>query len=271
MPNLKKISLLGCFCLVSMLYAYEPSVYGAGDMNSADPYGLTETEQAVLDNKKTIQSLFNRLNEQQRKIDGLVSIIDGQNREIVALKEQLDSRNQNNYQRQQDANQTYSLLLEMGQMIDNISNTYVSRDELKKVLAGSRPQSNTNRGSSLGTPIGSNSADTYRKGVQLFGTRSYNAARDHFEQTLSVNYKPAASNYYLAEVAYYTHNYADAVAYYKQSSSLYDSASYMPVLYLHTAISLAKTGETEQAKAFYQHVIDTYPNSRSASIAKKRL
>jgi len=45
----------------------------------------------------------------------------------------------------------------------------------------------------------------------------------------------------------------------------------MPVLMLHSAISLDRTGSKEQAKVFYQNVIDTYPNTKSASIAKSRL
>jgi TolA-binding protein len=267
MLSKNKIIFVGFMSLASLLYAYEPSVYGAGDIDSATPYGLTKTEQVVLENKKTLQMLYNRMTEQQRKIDGLTTVIEGQNREILELKEQLEvqtnqiSKNTSS----QDANGTYSMLLELGQTIDHINNTYVSRDELKKVLAGSRPSS------SIGSPIESNSADTYRKGVQLFGKRSYAASKARFEQTVAINFKPAASNYYLGEIAYYTHNYKDAVSHYKLSASLYDQASYMDVLFLHTAMSLDKNGEKAQARSFYQHVIDTYPNKKSASIAKNRM
>ncbi len=266
--NMRTKVLMSVVALASTLYAYEPSVYGAGDINSASPYGLTETEQAVLDNKKTIQRLFNKLNEQQQKIDGLTSIIEGLNREILELKEQLEVANSTSTG-SSDNNETYSLLLQLSQTVDNINNTYVTKDEVKKLLAGSRPSSSHN--SNLGSPIGSNSADIYRKGVQLFGKRSYNASKEKFEESLARNYKPASSNYYLGEIAYYTHNYNDAIAYYKQSASLYDKASYMPVLYLHTAIALEKTGQKEQAKGFYQYVIDNYPKTRSASIARKHL
>lgn len=263
MLSKNKIIIVGLLGMASLLHANEPSVYGAGDIDSASPYGLTKTEQAVLTNKKTLQMLYNKMTEQQRKIDGLTTIIEGQNREILELKEDLLS--QQGSSSSMDDNGTYSLLLEMGQTVDRINNSYVTKDELKKALAGSRSSSN------LGSPIRSNSADTYRKGVQLFGKRSYQAAKERFEQAVAANYKPAASNYYLGEIAYYTHNYKDAVTYYKQSASLYDQASYMDVLFLHTAISLDKSGQKEQAKSFYQHVIDTYPNKKSASIAKNRM
>ena len=265
MLSFKQITLFGFVSMASLLYAYEPSVYGAGNIDSATPYGLTKTEQAVLENKKTLQMLYNKVTEQQRKIDGLTTIIEGQNKEILALKEQLSMGGGISGSGVQDNNETYSLLLEMGQVIDKINNSYVTKDELKKALAGSRPKA------SLGSSVGGNSADTYRKAVQLFGKRSYQAAKAHFETVLAANYKPAATNYYLGEVAYYTHQYSDAVAYYKASASLYDKAGYMDVLYLHTAISLDKSGEKEQAKSFYEHVISNYPNKKSASIARNRL
>lgn len=268
MLSKNKIIFVSMMGLASFLYGYEPSIYGAGDIDSTSPYGLTKTEQAVLENKKTLQMLYNKMTEQQRKIDGLTTVIEGQNKEILELKEQLEVQTaqiSKNNSSAKDNNSTYYMLLELGQTIDNINNTYVSRDELKKVLAGSRPSEN------LGSPMGSNSADTYRKGVQLFGTRSYGAAKAHFEQTLAINYKPAASNYYLGEIAYYTHNYEEAISYYKLSASLYDKASYMDILFLHTAISLDNIGEKAQAKSFYQHVIDNYPNKKSASIAKNRI
>lgn len=274
MQYFKKVVFLGFLSTASLLYAYEPSVYGAGDINSAEPYGLTETEQTVLNNKNALQRLLNKVNEQQRKMDGLMSIIEGQNQEIIDLKERLSINEKSVHE--EDANKSYTLMLEMGEMLDKINNSYVTQDQLKEALAGSRLRE-TNRGSSdLGrqintTQIRGNSADIYRKGVQLFSKRSYGSSKDHFEKALADGYKPAASNYYLAEIAYYTFNYETAVSHYKESASLYDQASYMPVLYLHTAISLAKSGEKEQANSFFEHVIASYPKTRAAAIAKKRI
>ncbi|HHH51860.1 MAG TPA: tetratricopeptide repeat protein, partial [Campylobacterales bacterium] len=76
---------------------------------------------------------------------------------------------------------------------------------------------------------------------------------------------------YLGEIAYYTKNYPQAIRYYKKSASLYNSASYMPILYLHTAIALARDGQKEQARNFFQFVVDSYPNTKAANIAKKNL
>jgi len=276
--------LLVSLSIGTLLYANEPSVYGAGNIDSATPYGLTQTEQTVLENKKTIQMLYNKINEQQRKVDGLSTIIEGQNKEIVALKEKLDYQGKNIDQRLQgavaDANKSYALLLELGAMIDEIKNTYVTRDDLQNLQGQStNSYSNTNVDNTVssntytdtGISADVNYAESYRQGVQLFYQRSYQSAKEHFDEVLAANYKAAPSNFYLGEIAYYTHQYGNAVSYYKQSAVLYDSASYMDVLYLHTAISLDKSGDPTQAKSLYEYVISTYPDKKSASIAQNRL
>ena len=269
---MRKKKLIAFIGLISILNGREPSVYGAGDIDSSSPYGLTKTEKSVLENRKSIQNIKNIVSEQQNRIDGLTTIIDGLNKEILSLKDQivhLEKAQQANSSNS-DYNQTYSLLLKMGKMVDEINNNYVTREDLKEALAGSRAVERD----TVSLTTQGNSADIssiYRKGVQLFGQRSYNLAKEKFKLTLSKDYKPASSNYYLGEIAYYTKNYSDAVRYYKKSASLYDSASYMKVLYLHTAISLSRIGEKEQAKNFFQFVIDNYPNTKVAQIAKKNL
>jgi TolA-binding protein len=260
--------------LTTLLQAREPSVYGAGDIDSQSPYGLTPTEKGVLENRRGVQNLKNRVSEQQNRIDGLTTIIEGLNKEILNLKEQIKVL-ENGVSKANDNNKTYNLLMQLGKMIDEINANYVTKDELKEALAGSRAVFINGDGTASPSIGGGNSAEdisnVYREGVKLFGQRSFELARDYFRRTVAQNYKPASSNYYLGEIAYYTKNYRDAIEYYKKSASLYDSASYMKVLYLHTAISLKKIGEREQAKNFFQFVIDNYPNTKASEIAKKNL
>lgn len=270
---MKKIILIGTISIVSFLFAREPSVYGAGNIDSSSPYGLTKTEKGVLENRRTVQNLKNRVYEQQNRIEGLTTIIDGLNKEVLSLKEQLSSV-MDNSKIQDDYNKTYSLLLELSKMVDQINDNYVTHEDLRESLAGSRVVQQQ-QNSVIVAPIeSSNSVDIstiYRRGVQLFAQKSYNSAKENFEEALAKNYKLASTNYYLGEIAYYTQDYYNAIDYYKKSASLYDSANYMKTLYLHTAISLSRSGQEEQAKNFFQFIIDTYPNTRAAEIAQKNL
>ena len=70
---------------------------------------------------------------------------------------------------------------------------------------------------------------------------------------------------------YHEKNYEDAIFYFKESWSLYDESEFMPVLLLHSAISLEKLGKQSEANTFYQSLIDSYPNTEEASQAKQKL
>ena len=274
---MRKKSLIVFVGLMAILNGKEPSVYGAGDIDSPSPYGLTKTEKSVLENRTNIQNLKNIISEQQNRIDGLTTIIDGLNKEILSLKDQivrLDKVQQTNLEsNNNDYNKTYSLLLQVGNVVDEINNNYVTKEELKEALARSRTinQDRTLLRPQYNQDNSANISSIYREAVQLFSQRNYDLAKEKFKLAISKNYKPASSNYYLGEIAYYTKNYNDAVIYYKKSASLYDNASYMKVLYLHTAISLSKIGEQEQARNFFQFILDNYPNTKVAEIAQKNL
>jgi len=270
---MKKIILVGIIGYLSLLCAYEPSVYGAGDIDSAEPYGLTATERNVLANRRQVQLLSNRVAEQQNRIDGLTSAIEGLNKEVVELKEQLVR-----LQSKDDANKTYALLLNLGKMIDKINSNYVTQEDLQMALSsrstlggGGGAIYNPSMDSSMNSTGTLDLDEIYREGVQLFSRKSYGAAQAKFEQVLANNHKPASTNYYLGEIAYYTNNYTDAINYYKKSASINDQASYMKILYLHIGMALARTGQERQARGFFEYLINHYPNSRAAEIARKNL
>ena len=111
----------------------------------------------------------------------------------------------------------------------------------------------------------------YIRGVRLFEKKNYDEAKRIFKNLLKRKYKLSATNFYLGEIAYKTGKYQDAINYYQQSAELNENAAYMDKLLLHTGISLEKYGDKEQAKKFYQAIIDAYPGTNSARIAKKRL
>ena len=300
---------MGVMISTSLLFSNEPSVYGAGDIDVASPYGLTSTEKNVISNRKQIQQLRNQVSEHQSRISGLTTVIDGLNKQVLDLKEQLqekrkvDARQDEDFKKQEeDSKKTYTLLLELGKMIDQINNSYVTKEDLSRLqtqqaqqqvpIAREYDTTNTNTDTNNGMIIDGRDnydsstqqdsvtqqnsgsvdiSDTYREAVQAFSHKSYNTATEKFKESISQNYKLAPSNYYLGEIAYYTADYYSAIAYYKKSALLYNKASYMKILYLHTAISLSKTGQNDQARGFFRYVVDNYPNTKSAEIAQKNL
>jgi TolA-binding protein len=158
-------------------------------------------------------------------------------------------------------------------MIDKINDNYVSKDELQKILKSKGKYTSAGKGQSTSEePLeGKSSSKLYSEGVRLFVKKRYSEAKKRFTVTDTKGYKPAASNYYLGEIAYYTKKYEDAIFHFKKSAGLYDQASYIDTLLLHTAISLEKTGDKGQARAFYENIVENYQGKKSAKIAKEKL
>jgi TolA-binding protein len=248
----------------------EPSVYGFNNLNSGSTQGLTSSEKMIVKNRKTIASLKRQLVHQNERIDGLTSIIEGLSASIAELKngESISTSTAT-------GDDNTALLKELGIMIDKINANYVSKDALQKALNGKKVIVNQTKQQakpkSQESLKGKSAATLYREGVRLFSKRRYDEAKKRFTITDTKGHKPAASNYYLGEISYYSKNYEDAIFYFKKSAGLYDQATYIDTLLLHTAISLEKNGDREQAKAFYENIVANYHGKKSAKIAKQKL
>jgi TolA-binding protein len=216
----------------------------------------------VLQNRSDITYLKSKINEQKEKIDGMMSLIDGMNQTINELKQN---------QRFQSQNDNTKLLKDLGKMIDKINSDYVSKQDLQKIMKNYNHKVKT----VVSTPINDisklTSKELYSKAIKAYSAKDYATSKKLFALCDKKSYRQAQSNFYLGEMSYYSKVYEDALFYYKKSASLKSDTSYMPVLILHSAISLDKTNKKEQAKIFYQNVIDNYPDTKSAKIAKSRL
>jgi TolA-binding protein len=269
----KYINKLLVFSLLTPLFLLaEYSEYGYNNEYNSGNNGPVRTsvpaKEVIIQNRKTITRLKRKIAEQGERIDGLISLVEGLNASISELKSQSTSSTI------AAGDNNTALLKELGIMIDKINENYVSKEELQKVLKGNYNSfSKSNKEQSLKSDSieGKSTSKLYSEGVRLFVKKRYSEAKKRFTITDTKGYKPAASNYYLGEIAYYTKKYEDAIFYFKKSAGLYDQASYIDVLLLHTAISLDKTGDKSQAKIFYQNIIDNYKNRNSARIAKERL
>jgi TolA-binding protein len=261
------------FVASATLLVAEPSVYGFNNLNSGTTQGLTSAEKMIIKNKKTIVSLKRKVAQQNERIDGLTSLIEGLSASIAALKEggNLSSSTAG-------SSDNTALLKDLGKMIDKIDAEYVSKEELQKVLSEkNRYVSTTSKKDKPKQSESKNSLEKrptvklYGEGVRHFVKKRYDEAKKRFMITDAKGYKTAASNYYLGEIAYYTKQYENAIFYFKKSAGLYDQATYIDTLLLHTAVSLEKNGDRDQAKVFYENIIVNYSGKKSAKIAKQKL
>jgi len=263
----KTVAQLGWMLVVSsLLLQAEPSVYGFGSSESN-----THTSQSSVNSKRTLSALKQHIAQQDERIDGLTTIIEG----LSASLNELQMKQTHTPAVVESGQSNDALLQKLAAMIDDINENYVSREELQKALGkNSVPKKSTTKTSvkkEKESLQGKSNATLYSEGVRLFVKKRYAEAHKRFTVTDTKGYKPAASNYYLGEIAYYTKKYEDAIFYFKKSAGIYDQASYIDTLLLHTAVSLEKSGDKGQAKAFYKNIIENYSGKKSAKISKQRL
>jgi TolA-binding protein len=254
-----------CALLVGTVLVHaEPSVYGFGSDETTPDVQMSGS------GPSTITALKQHIAEQDERIDGLTTVIEGLS---AAINELQQAKGINASAIENNDSSNTALLQKLASMIDEINANYVSKEELQSALGSTKKvQSSTKTtAKTKETTKGKSNATLYSEGVRFFVKKRYDEAQKRFTITDAQRYKPAASNYYLGEIAYYTKKYEDAIFYFKKSAGIYDKASYIDTLLLHTAVSLEKSGDKGQAKAFYENIIENYPGKKSAKIAKDRL
>jgi len=266
--------------------AQEPSAYGAGNLDSPNPYGLTDDERHILANKQAIENLQKQMLKQQQivernseRIDGLQSILEGLNEKIRGYDravEKVEDLNRSVSElaatQQQNFEQIRTVLKELGSMIDSINEKYVDKERFDQLEQAFLQFKNAYESFIKKSDLsGRSNADIYAQAKKMYAKKRYDDAKIRFQHLIKNHYKPATSNYYLGEIAYREGRYKDAIAYYKKSASLYDKSRFMPTLLLHTAVSFQRLGDKKQAKQFYESVVQLYPKSKEAKVAGKNL
>ncbi|TKX30821.1 tetratricopeptide repeat protein [Campylobacter estrildidarum] len=153
---MRKIFLVALFMGATLLYA-ENSAFGAGDLTSNSPYGLSSNE-ILLKNKLDTLNNNNaqtnaKVNEIEERVEGLQSTLEGINSQYAKSNSRLTQLETNNdilesnltaeiqnlkkyveeSRKIQEANnkQFKKILTELSSLVDSINASYVSKDDLK--------------------------------------------------------------------------------------------------------------------------------------------
>ncbi len=272
------------FLIVILLF----SSFAIADSRYDDTlYGLSESEKSVmenralaLENQKTLRMHSLKFGQIQENLEGLRSVVDSLGNKLgrtsQKLSSRVDSEDINSLQTQidemKDSNdekyrQIDAMLRKLTQMIARISSPSGSSKEYANIKEEDTQEEVEAK------PIKEvlTNGDRFKRAVKLYRSKQFQKSKKDFEILADKNYKPAKMNYYLGEVSYYTKHYSDAIVFYKKSVGYYDSASYMPTLLLHTALSFEKLGDSDNSSKFFDTIISTYPETEQAKIAQRHL
>jgi len=273
--------------------ASEPSVFGAGDLTNPNPYGLTHEEKLILENKKEIQTVMQKNNIQNAKVetvterlDGMQGIIEGLGQRsnehaliLQKLQDKVSTESNTTVNLEEVSKQVASnteniaefktLLGELSVVVDSINTSYVTKEQfaaLIKQLKLSVP--------SVDKPLLSTKMDNAtieKEANKLFEQKKYAEAESYFQQMVQKKYKVAEALFMIGETQFERKEYKGAVSSYKESASRNEKALYMPTLLLHSGMSMEKIGESSTAKAFYQATVSKYSGTGAAKEAQERL
>lgn len=275
---IKKIIFLGA--LAPIVYA-ETSAFNAGNINLKEPYGLTENEKVLLENKKKVETLSKdytgvdfKTNKALERIEGIQSVIDDLNNKTYNFEgkllevEKFSKEKSESYDKeladikQELKNQRYAIN-QLKKALSELTNLVGSLGESKAAKISNIELNTNNTTTSAQTP-----AQKMDNAISLFNSKNYDAAAKIFEELANSRHKPAQCNFYLGQIAYAKKDYNNAIYYYKTSSDLYNAqgvkAPNMPLILLNTANSLKAINELDKANNFYAALKKQFPNSSEA-------
>ncbi|MDY6120898.1 MAG: hypothetical protein SPI03_06155 [Campylobacter sputorum] len=298
--------MVAIFMATTSLFSAEVSVFDAGNLDASNPYGLTKNEQVLLNNKNKVEKLNQnfgsteaKLNNAIERIEGLQSIVEGNNAQIGRIEQRLnmlesgganggDSANsdlrkyveESRAIQEKNNNEIKKVLAELSTLIDSINSNYVSKSDLSKMNLKDTTKDTTSRKKEPETKVettSSNSdftskspADILKEASNMYKSKDYSGAKARYEHLISINHRPAEATFMLGEIEYFNKSYSSAIKYYQKSIAIYDKANYTPKLLYHTAISFDKVGDKNNADKFYKFLKSTYPNSEEAKVSPSR-
>lgn len=255
----------------------EVSAFDAGNLNSQNPYGLTDSEKEVLKNRQNVASLESSLGSIEEQIQGMQSLLEGVSARMSRLEQRV---NELEIRINGDTNSSGESIASLKAYVDdtralqeknykNITDTLAKLGNLIDKKSSQTTPKTENQVSKNDLSKKSNK-EIFDEAIKLFNSNKNDDAKAYFEYLISKNNRPATSNFYLGEIAYKEKSYATAIKHYQKSIELDDKASYLPKLLYHTGISFDKVGDTNSANRFYRALKVGYPDTKEAQAAPER-
>ena len=300
--------MIKIYLAITLMFQFshaERSMFGAGDLDSSSPYGLTNTEKVIVKNKqilkqneKRIKKVDLSISELNQRVDGIESLLEGEGKKLNSTSINLNKYKKRftrieetqiqdrlkveqilkDHELQIEANSKNILVLKESmdkivRLVNEINNKYVSKkefDNLISLLDKKQQPKKTDKKSRIKKPTKSNKILIKEVRV-LFKKDHFTKALPILDYLIKKNYRPAECNYYMGDINYYRKKYKNALYYFKKSMTLYDKADYIPKLLLHSAISFDKLGDDENAQNFYNTLVDIYPDTKEAKTASNKI
>jgi TolA-binding protein len=282
---------ISILCLCILAFAREPSVFKAGDLEVISPYGLTDTEKYILDNKRELKRFSSKIKKLKSKLKISMELLvdsdfklqnkisnlktDLKQKQNILLKDIFDIKN--NLSNNVEVIKLLKIsLIEMSDVLDVINAQYVKKNTFEaRISAIEQKLKNINvTGSRKVVKKQFNKISGYdmiKKSEKLLKEKKYRQARVILTKLIAINYRKARSSFYLGEVSFYQKRYVEALSLYKQSINIYQKSDYREKLFLHSAIASLRLKRKQEAYKFLTLLVSEFKGTQEAKKAKEIL
>jgi TolA-binding protein len=269
---------------------------------------LTPLEKEVVNQKESIDQLKRDLqdatvinSELKNSLEGLRSLYEStaqKNSELIKRVEDLEKRpltivdgnhsnnsnealnkisakmDENLHLQNENFEKVGKSINDLSTVVDEIRQTYVSKDDLNTTLAELKEKSvvKTEQAPSE-TPVGkekkSPKETQFSQGVALFEKGQLIKAQKIFETLKSENHNLEGSYFYLGEIAFASRDYRSANTMYQKSLDINANSAYVPKILLHAGTVSQRSGDHAGAKKVFDTLLEVYPSSPEAAEARK--
>ncbi|WP_050762344.1 tol-pal system protein YbgF [Desulfarculus baarsii] len=143
-----------------------------------------------------------------------------------------------------------------------------------EAVAATVPTVEEKTGPSSAAPAKLSDKERYNLALRLYEQKSFDAARDRFEELLKD--KPdgayaASAQFWVGECYYSQKRFEEAILAYNQVIKRYAKNAKAPAAMLKQGLAFSALGDKRTAKIVLNKLVNTYPKSSQAGLAKKYL
>ena len=247
---------------------------------------LTPQEKAILENRENIEDLQKKVNTLQKTVNEinfkLLNYDETLNKlqSFNTLLDEISTAKQDIDVLKKDMNETKIKVAQLEENITAIQKTLkhiirvqkIQNRNIQNLKQSIKILINELKQKQAAAAVDIPPKEAMQKAKDLYEKGELDKAKELFLYTLSKQYLPATSAYYLGEIAFKKGHYDQALGYYKKSVEFYPKkTSFTDQLLYHTAISFQKLGNKEAAKLTFKKLIHDFPDSKYSALAKKEL
>ena len=226
------------------------------------PSGYYRSTDAQLDSLLTTQAaLMRRIERLDKKLDETRGGVSAQRATTESTLRQLSERLDTVVSKLEDAQ---ARMDQMGVKFDNVRERMTRQDSIRAAA-----------GVSVRDTSGVPDPETaYQAAYADYAAGRYPLARDAFREYLRHYANTEVSDnaqYYIGETLYATGDFAGAIPEFKAVAERYPKGDKVPAALYKAGMASARLKNNEEAKKLYRQVMQKYPKSPEATLAKERL